>query len=748
MFKNAEDYLSTKSIAYKVASDGQEVQIKCLFCDDKKMHLYINNVDGCFYCQRCGAKGSWKNLMENLGDTSSPKLESHKGNGENNVEYTAKLVTKPSTTFDPELIEKYHNDLPDRIKEYLKSDKRGLTDETIDKHKIGWDGSSITFAVYDKEGNIINIRHRRDPEKTKGQKFWNEKGGKAALFNIKVFDDKSDFVLICEGEFDAMVAEQYGFPSVSSTSGAGTFKEEWVKEFESIETVYVCYDTDKAGKEGALKTASLFEGKAKIVELPNEKDQKVDVTDYFIAQKHTSDDFQKLLDEAKPVKVNKDFTFSKESENITIHPSVDFIDGDLYFSFPLRIKVGDKESKELVLIATGKKKAVVKDNKVKVEGKIFEIRKVALIPGDKTRWNPEYIQKYLDGTLNITSSLAYIELKETLNKFVDFKEEKDADIIALWLLGTYCFPIFDAYPYLYLVGVKRSGKTKTLLIIEKLAFNSVMSSDMSSSVLFRIVEAKRATVALDESEQLSDKSRKQDLRLILNAGYKRGAPAFRARKQKSGGFVLEMFEVYSPKAIANISGMDDVLEDRSLTLTMVRTNNKDKGNLAVTDRSEDWEYLRSIIYVFALENASQISEIYHNDPTVNELLNRQNELWRPLLSVAKVISEDLFTEINKEAKRRAEEISGTDLEDFDSSVLLALRELSSDELEITLTNKQVKEKAHEYLEEDQREYLTSRGIGAALKRFGIKGKKIQGYWRYSINPSEVQDLIRRYGVDV
>lgn len=747
MFKNAEEYFSTKSIAYKVSTDRQQVQIRCLFCDDKKMHLYIKNDDGCFYCQKCSAKGSWKNLMENLGDRDLPRLEAHQGNGNGEVEYTAKLNIKEKE-FDPVVIDKYCEDLPKRILDYLKSDKRGLTEETIKKYKIGWDGSSIVFPVYDKKGKIINIRHRRDPKRNKGQKFWNERGGKAALFNIQVLDSNPEYVVICEGEFDAMISEQNGFTAVSSTSGAGTFKEEWVKDFEKVQTIYVCYDTDEAGKEGALKVARLFKDKAKLIELPHTNGEKVDITDYFALQKHKKGDFQKLINKAKTVKIIEDFTLDPGSESSTVHPSVDFYNGSLYFSFPLRVKAGDKTSRELVIITSGKKKAVVDSGKFKIDDEIIKIRNVASIPGERSRWDPVRIQEYLEGKFAVTASRVFIEIKEVLNRFVDFKNEKDADVIALWIIGTYLFPVFDAFPYLYFVGVKRSGKTKTLLLIERLAFNAIMASDLTSPVLFRLVEAKRSTVALDESEQLSDKTRKQDLRLILNAGYKRGAPAYRARKLKNGSFSLEVFEVYSPKGIANISGMDNVLEDRSLTLTMVRTNNKEKGNLAVTEKSEDWSYLRSLLYVFSLEYANQVSQIYNDDPSVNELLNRQNELWRPLLSIAKIVGEDMFTEIKDEAKKRAEETSGADLEDFDSAVLHALKELTSDEASVTLTNKEIKEKAHEYIEEDQKDYLTSRGVGAALKRFGIKGKKIQGYWRYELDPKEITDLTKRYTVDV
>ena len=45
-YQNAEAYLSTISIPYKLSGDKAEVMIQCLFCDDKKTHLYISNGNG------------------------------------------------------------------------------------------------------------------------------------------------------------------------------------------------------------------------------------------------------------------------------------------------------------------------------------------------------------------------------------------------------------------------------------------------------------------------------------------------------------------------------------------------------------------------------------------------------------------------------------------------------------------------------------------------------------------------------
>lgn len=745
MYQSVTEYLSARNIPYKTSGDKTEAIICCLFCKDSKYHLYISNTEGCYHCKKCGAKGSWKDLTEKLGDTSS-KLETN-----NKIEYTAELET--NHPLDPNLINDYHRNLPERIRNYLKSEERGLTDETIDQFEIGWDGTSITFPVYDADGNLINIRHRRAPNKSTGPKLWNEKGGRASLYNIKALETAKGknpfYILITEGEFDAMVATQHGFLAVSSTAGSATFKPDWVPLLEDIQFINIGYDTDEAGRSGAKKVAALFGDRARIVELPSENGEKVDITDYFGKLKHTSEEFQQLLDQAKPLETSSgDFELLGTNLQRKLHPTLDYFEDQLYISLSLPVKIGNREVIKPVIITSSKQKGLIDKNIAVIGNQKLSLRKITNVPGEQTRLSIESVQRYLNSTEILPPALTFIEIRQVLLKFVDFRKETDADVLTLWLMGTYCFPIFDAFPYIYLIGVKRSGKTKTLLLIEKLAFNAILSSNISPSVLFRLIEAKRCTLALDEGEQLFDKTKKEELRELLNSGYKQGAPAYRVKKSSKGEFEIEAFEVYGPKAIANISGLDSVLEDRAITITMVRTNNPAKGNLAITDNAEDWAYLRSLLYTFALTYAKSVADIYRTDPEVNTLLNRQNELWRPLLSITKVIDTKLpgtFERILQEAIQRAEEVSSADLEDFDSAVLLALRELTDTEGESTLTNKEVREKACEFLEEDQHQYFTSRGVGAALKRFGIPGKKIQGYWKYTVNSEILNDLLARYG---
>src|SRR5262249_48321358 len=197
-----------------------------------------------------------------------------------------------------DLARRFHENLPERIREYLHG--RGIPDECIDLNLLGWNGWRITIPIFDHNGQITFFKQAKDPEdKNDGPKMIAWPKGHLELYGWENLKTNPSQIIICEGEFDRLVLEANGFRAVTSTGGARAFRKEWVKNFESIPEVYICFDNDKAGKAGALRIGRLI-SHAKIVELPNELGDGGDVTDFFVRLGQTSEDFLKLLQEAKP----------------------------------------------------------------------------------------------------------------------------------------------------------------------------------------------------------------------------------------------------------------------------------------------------------------------------------------------------------------------------------------------------------------------------------------------------------------
>lgn len=173
--------------------------------------------------------------------------------------------------------------------QYFKD--HGISQASIKKFDITYNKKKIIFPVKDEEGNVQFNKYRFldfDKEDPRTQKFSYDEGAHAALFNSSVIAT-SKYVFLVEGEPDCIRLDQEGIAAISNTSGAGTFKEEWVELFEG-KKVYVLYDNDKAGREGTQRILDLIPTAISIV-LP---DQYNDICEYFA--EHTKDEFRELFD--------------------------------------------------------------------------------------------------------------------------------------------------------------------------------------------------------------------------------------------------------------------------------------------------------------------------------------------------------------------------------------------------------------------------------------------------------------------
>ncbi|MEI8339607.1 MAG: toprim domain-containing protein [bacterium] len=263
-------YLSDKGIAFK--EDKGELITACLFndCDKdskgKEAHLYFNAETGQYDCKKCGSKGNIHTLAKFLGDDSS-------------------TLRKPikEQIFSNKIVEKYHADLPAKIREYLNN--RGISDEVIDSFKLGYGSfygkNFITIPISTKSGKGF-FKLREDPS-TGSSKTTYPKGAESCLYG---YTESDKDLIICEGELDALALISRGYYALTSTHGALTFKEEWVDEsIKEARSVYVCMDNDEAGVKGTEKVLDILEksGLEKIyrVTLPAEVGEHGDITDYL-----------------------------------------------------------------------------------------------------------------------------------------------------------------------------------------------------------------------------------------------------------------------------------------------------------------------------------------------------------------------------------------------------------------------------------------------------------------------------------
>lgn len=179
----------------------------------------------------------------------------------------------------------------------------------------------------------------------------------------------------------------------------------------------------------------------------------------------------------------------------------------------------------------------------------------------------------------LTLPEAYESLLRVLKRYMVMSED-DYMKAALWIIGTAWHKDFISYPYMFLNAMKGSGKSRFLKLAAFLIGGKHVSS-LTEAVAFRF----NKPLCVDEAENLGRKE-KAFLREILNSAYKRGVNILRVRKEeKTGDMKIDEFDPYRPICLANIDGLDDVLEDRCLTIILEKSFDQ-----VITRRLELFEF--------------------------------------------------------------------------------------------------------------------------------------------------------------
>jgi len=227
-----------------------------------------------------------------------------------------------------------------RVRQYLKG--RGISDETINSFLLGWNGWRITIPIYNRDGKVVLFKLAKDPEDSgPSPKMLASLGGGVELYGWERVLERPSRIIVCEGEFDRLVLEARGFAAVTSTGGAAIFRPQWAEALNEMDEVYVCFDLDQAGRDGAA-LIGLMVPRARIVELPEEVGPGGDVTDFFVRLAHNEEEFGRLLQTAKPAsmvsqKPRVDRSAAMESTDVLLKKRIDRIKR----KFPIETVIGE-----------------------------------------------------------------------------------------------------------------------------------------------------------------------------------------------------------------------------------------------------------------------------------------------------------------------------------------------------------------------------------------------------------------------
>jgi len=438
-----------------------------------------------------------------------------------------------------------------------------------------------------------------------------------------------------------------------------------------------------------------------------------------------------------------------------IHPALDFVERIAYITLPLDIDVWvkGKKGQESILKKARRLVTITSEHRYfESEEEAFMKRGLCLtgsVAVPQRRWSLDSIHDFLTDEIKAEPTLwgTFGMVKQQYKYYMDMREENVYSFISLWLIGTYFFPLFIAYPYAFFHGSKATGKTKMLSVTQQMAFNSISSGNISTSSLFRLIEGSRATLLIDEAEKLGATDRGQEFRNILNASYKPGNPVFRSEKTAKEQFIVAKFDAYSPKMLANIAGLEDVIASRAIPFTLLRTVDKDIANREIDINEPMWQDIRDRLYLLAMLQWKKVKYAYNKTEPVEGISAREWELWRPIIALAKVC--DNTGNLEKEMielgiKKAKDKLVESVVESGDTVLLKVLIEL------VTMPGyyalREVKSRMIESYGEPFK-WLNSEWIGRAMKRLDFTEKRRVGTGaEYYLTPDGVKSIAERMGI--
>ncbi len=193
------------------------------------------------------------------------------------------------------------------------------------------------------------------------------------------------------------------------------------------------------------------------------------------------------------------------------------------------------------------------------------------------------------------------DIRSFIARFCVFPDEHCLIAVTLWAAHAHIVEHFHTTPRLALLSPDpASGKTRVLEVLDLLVPESMFSLNASPAAIFRSLDQKQITLLFDEVDAIWSKRGKddnhEDLRSLLNAGYKCGATIPRC---VGHNHEVAHFKVYCAVALAGLGELPPTIMSRSVTIKMrrrtlnehiepFRTRKHASTGHALRDRLTDW----------------------------------------------------------------------------------------------------------------------------------------------------------------
>lgn len=225
-----------------------------------------------------------------------------------------------------------------------------------------------------------------------------------------------------------------------------------------------------------------------------------------------------------------------------------------------------------------------------------------------------------------------------IGRYLSVPSDHCITVLTLWAAHTHVNEMFYVTPRLIIDSAEpESGKTRVLELLNLLCRAPIFTMNTTIAALYRRLNDQQRTVLLDETDAIfapKAAANHEDLRALLNAGYKRGATVDRCVGDGKKMAVVE-FPVFAPAALAGIVGhMPATITTRAVTIHMRRrAPGEVVDEFLEEDAAEQAVPLRESLAAWLGSVADE--SLKGARPTMpTGVRDRRAEIWRALLAIA------------------------------------------------------------------------------------------------------------------
>lgn len=288
---------------YNTNSKGY-IPVHCIFHTDKEPSAFLNPNDGFFECfAECGIAYQYKDWIKKtpkgklLDNAFSKKIRIIPNQEVENLHRN--FLNDGSIAFPLKQLGILNSEVINSLKlvKHPNPSKNNKQEEFWYDMTIPITVDGITFGYAYHSTNPVA------DHKTKAPYIPN---GTVVPYDIWVKDRRP--TIICEGMKDMLIARSKGFNAIAYTGGAGTLPKAFIEELKTRDKLVICFDNDKAGKEGSVKLAEyLYNENCRGIKILTNifeviKEDKEDLADFFIKYNKSSQDLQNYIDKEKELR--------------------------------------------------------------------------------------------------------------------------------------------------------------------------------------------------------------------------------------------------------------------------------------------------------------------------------------------------------------------------------------------------------------------------------------------------------------